>query len=190
MSRALLISNFILFQFGWFACVLGGANQLAVAGSLVMLAIIAIHLWRAQSAMPELRLLLIALGVGVLFESLLTLSNLSQYATGIIIEGFAPYWMILMWGLFATTLNVSMRWIKDLSLPVIALLGAILAPLSYLAGNRLGAVAFTDTTMALSVIALGWAVLFPLLVVVARHNNGYTTAEPTNNDKHRSYANV
>lgn len=190
MSRSLLISNFILFQLGWFACVLGGANQWALIGSLVACLIIIIHLWRAASPIPEMRLLVAALVLGMTFESLLILSNISQYANGILLPGLAPHWMALMWGLFASTLNVSMRWIRHLPLPAIALLGAIFAPLSYWAGNRFGAVIFPDTTLALITIAAGWAVLFPLLVIIARHNDGYALYTKTDNLSQRSYVNV
>ncbi len=191
MSRSLIISNFVLFQIGWFACVLGGANQLALVGSLVALILIALHIWRAQAPLAEIRLLLVALGIGIVFESILTFTNISQYADGILFEGFAPHWMVLMWGLFATTLNVSMRWVKSLPLPAIALLGAILAPLSYLAGNRLGAVVFPDTTLALITIALGWVILFPLLVVFARRNDGYAIAiNADSKASEEEYANV
>jgi len=53
----------------------------------------------------------------------------------------------------------------------------------------LGAVVFPDTTLALTGIAVGWAILFPLLVIVAKRNNGYPTDTDavTNNG---SYANV
>lgn len=191
MSRPLLISNFILFQLGWFACVLGGAFRLALAGSLIALAIIALHIWRAKAPKAEAILVLAAFAVGIVFESIMTLSGISQYADGVLIHGFAPYWMVLMWGLFATTLNVSMRWVKNMSLPVLAVLGAILAPLSYLAGHRLGAVLFSDTTLALIVIAIGWAILFPLIVVIARRYDGYTPAEPkAQTNSTGGYANV
>ncbi len=184
MSRRLLISNFILFQLGWLACVLGGANQLAIAGSGAALVIIGIHLWQAPNRLLEVRLLLVALGIGIAFESILTLSQISQYASGVVFEGFAPHWMVLLWGLFATTLNVSMRWIKGLSLPLLALLGAVLAPLSYLAGQRLGGVVFPDTLLALLIIATAWAVLFPLLVAVAKRSDGYATSQSTTNPNH------
>lgn len=192
MSRTLLISNFILFQIGWFACVLGGAFRMALAGSLVALAIIAIHIWRARAPKAEFCLVLIACAIGIVFESILTLSGTSQYADGILVHGFAPYWMVLMWGLFATTLNVSMRWAKNLSLPMLALLGIILAPLSYLAGNRLGAVLFSDTTLALGIIAAGWAILFPFIVVMARRYDGYPLSQDSASQTSQSgdYANV
>lgn len=188
MSRSLIISNFVVFQLGWFACVLGGANQLPLIGSLVAAAIIIIHIMRAHEPVKEIKLLAAALAIGLLFESLLTLNGLSVYTSGVLAAGFAPYWMVLMWGLFATTLNVSMRWITALHLAWVSALGTFLAPLSYLAGERLGAIQFSDTTTALIWIAIGWGILFPLLVLVARRNNGY--AEQPELITTRSHANV
>ena len=68
-----------------------------------------------------------------------------------------------MWVLFATTLNIGMRWLRK-SLVIAAIAGAIGGPLSFLAGEKAGAVMFSDTTIALAIIGLGWAVLLPLLV--------------------------
>ena len=174
MSRSLLISNFILFQLGWFACVLGGAYQQPIAGSLIAIAIIAIHIVRAAIPKQELYLVLIALVLGFVFESVMTLAGINRYSSGIIITDFAPYWMVLLWGIFATTINVSMRWISALPLIWVGVAGAVMAPLSYLAGERMQAVEFSNTALALSGIALGWAVLLPLLVFTARFYNGYT----------------
>ena len=179
MSRSIIISNFLLFQLGWFACVLGGANQLGWLGSLLAISVITWHLLRAQQPTAEIRLLLIAFAIGLLFESLLSLTGISQYSSGLVVEGFPPHWMVLMWPLFATTLNVSMRWMKMLALPWVALLAGLLAPASYVAGQRLGAISFNDTLLALSVIALGWAILFPLLITSAKRYNGYPESQTT-----------
>ena len=97
----------------------------------------------------------------------------AQYSSGMLHPEMAPYWMIMLWALFATTLNVSMYWVKQLYTLWISVLGAVLAPLTYYAGERLGAVAFTNPVYALGVISLGWAVLFPVLVYFARNFNGF-----------------
>lgn len=175
MSRNLLISNFILFQIGWFACVLGGAFQVPLIASLVAAIVIGIHVMRAYEPAKEIRLIAVALVIGLLFESLLTFTGLSVFTSGVLAEGFAPHWMVMMWGLFATTLNVSMRWITGLHLVWVSVLGSILAPLSYLAGHRLDAIQFPDMTTALIAIAVGWGILFPLLALTAKRNNGYAT---------------
>lgn len=179
MPRISLIRNFLLFQAGWFACVLGGAYALPLLGSLIALAIIALHLWFATDAMAELKLLLLALSFGLVFESLLVNFQLARYSNGILFPGLAPYWMILMWPLFASTLNLSMAWMKNLAPFMIALLGAILAPLAYFAGARMQAVVFDDVFLSLSMIAIGWAILLPLLVLTANRFNGYAMVKQT-----------
>ncbi|MFZ0468432.1 MAG: DUF2878 family protein, partial [Thiogranum sp.] len=49
-----MVANALAFQLGWFACVLGGANQLPWAGTLVAVLIAAWHLSRAQRPGREL----------------------------------------------------------------------------------------------------------------------------------------
>jgi len=173
MARNILIRNFVLFQIGWFACVLGGAYPMPVLGSTITLLIITLHLWLSRDARAELKLLMLAFFIGLLFESLMVNLNLAIYSNGMLLSGMAPHWMILMWPLFATTLNLSMSWMKNLAPLMVAVLGALLAPSAYFAGARLDAVVFEDLTLSLSVISLGWAILLPLLVLSANRFNGY-----------------
>jgi hypothetical protein len=175
MNRSIII-NFLLFQLGWFACVLGGAYGYPVLGSLVALAIIANHCYRASDTVQEGRLLLLALIVGLVFESIITSQGLARYNNGQVLDFMAPLWMILMWPLFATTLNLSMRWMKGLAPLVVAIIGALFAPLAYYAGNQLGAVSYDDISISLAIIAMAWAVLLPALVVMSLKLDGYNTS--------------
>jgi hypothetical protein len=77
-----------------------------------------------------------------------------------------------MWMLFATTLNVSLRWLRRYPLAAIAL-GAIGGPLAYWAGARLGAMEFAAPVAATAALAFGWALLTPLLVWLAQRFDGY-----------------
>ncbi len=174
-----LITNFLLFQIGWFACVLGGANDQVTIGSMIALAVIAYHFYRATDAMQELRLLIVALIIGLVFESIVTSQGLARYSHGQVFEFIAPLWMILMWPLFATTLNLSMRWLKGIAPLLIAFLGALFAPLAYYAGNRLGAVEYDDFILSMGIIAIAWAVLLPALVIMSLKLNGYNISSLT-----------
>jgi hypothetical protein len=49
-----------------------------------------------------------------------------------------------------------------------AIAGAVGGPLSYLAGEKLGAIELVAPTNALLMLGLGWGVMMPLLAVVAR----------------------
>ena len=171
-----IIANFVLFQLGWFACVLGGAYGYPLLGSLVALLIITYHCYRAPDIVQESRLLLLALIIGLVFESIITSQGLAIYSNGQLFDFIAPLWMILMWPLFATTLNLSMRWMKGLTPILVAIAGAVFAPLAYYAGNRLGAVSYDDMTVSLSVIASAWALLLPSLVVMSMKLDGYNTS--------------
>jgi len=69
MGRTLL--NILLFQVGWFACVLSGATQQPWVGALIAISIVSIHLLRAPLAEAEFKLVLIAVGIGTVWDSLL-----------------------------------------------------------------------------------------------------------------------
>ena len=167
-----LVFNVILFQLGWFACVLGAARGLPWVGALAAAAIVGWHLARAAQPKPELALVVIAAGVGAVFETLLVQVGWVQFSAGVLVEGTAPYWMIALWALFATTLNVSLRTLRS-HLGLAALLGAVGGPAAYYAGARLGALEFVAAGAALAVIGAGWAILTPALLGAARRLDGY-----------------
>jgi uncharacterized membrane protein YqaE (UPF0057 family) len=174
MSRSIII-NILLFQLGWFACVLGGAYGHPLLGSLVAVAIILFHCYRATDKNSEIRLLVLALIIGFVFESIVSWQGLARYDHGQYFDMIAPHWMILMWPLFATTLNLSMSWLKNLAPLLVGLFGAAFAPLAYYAGFKLGAVEYHDLVLSLSIISITWAVLLPALVMFSQKFDGYRT---------------
>ena len=107
-----LLANFLVFQIGWFACVLGGANGLPWVGTGIALAIVAWHLTRAVRPKQELLLVLSAAAIGALFDSLLVALGWLAYPSGTLIAGTAPHWIVALWMLFAITLNLSLAWLK------------------------------------------------------------------------------
>jgi len=167
--------NFVLFQLGWFACVLGAAARRPLLGCGIALLIIGWHLWRAPHPARESSLLLLAMLVGGIWDSLLVWLGLLQYPVGMLLPGTAPYWIVVMWALFASTLNLSLRWLKQYLLLSI-LLGAVAGPIAYLAGARLGALSFTQPVPALMILALGWAVVTPLLLKLSSRFDGYAAS--------------
>jgi hypothetical protein len=166
-----LLVNFAAFQLGWFACVLGAANGLPWFGPLVVCAAVALHLARARRPLPELYLVLAAMGVGLVLDSLLLATGWLRYPAGLWLTGLAPYWIIAMWALFATTLNVSMGWMSGRP-ALTVLMGAVGGPLSYLAGEKLGAIELTRPVHALAALALAWAIAMPLLMRLAARFDG------------------
>lgn len=167
-----LLLNFVAFQVAWFACVLGGANDLALAGTLTVAAAVGLHLMLAVRPRRELALIAIASVIGLVWDSLIVRLGLMSYPAGTFAAGIAPHWIIAMWSLFATTLNLSMGWMKGRP-ALAALAGAIGGPLAYLAGHRLGAVDIPVAWLALGAQAAGWAMMMPLLTLLAARLNGF-----------------
>jgi hypothetical protein len=164
--------NVILFQAGWFACVLGAAYGAPWVGALAALALVAWHLGHATLPGREAVLVLVAIALGFAVETALVRSGWVRFDTGVIVAGTAPYWMVALWAIFATTLNVSMRPLR--SRPVLAaLLGAVGGPLAYYGGARLGALELVATGAALAAIGIAWALVTPLLLAMARRLDGF-----------------
>jgi hypothetical protein len=69
-------------------------------------------------------------------------------------------------------LNVALRALRPRYL-LSAVLAAIGAPLAYYAGARLGALQWVQEVPALLLIAVGWAVLTPLLMKSAQRFDGF-----------------
>ncbi|HKK05076.1 MAG TPA: DUF2878 domain-containing protein [Gammaproteobacteria bacterium] len=167
--------NFALFQLGWFGCVLTGAAGEPWIGALLAVAIVAWHLRWAPRPALELKLIGVAVGIGALWDTLLVYQGWLAYPSGMLLPFTAPYWIVIMWALFATTLNVSLRWLKGRALYA-TVFGAIGGPLAYFAGQRLGAVEFLDPRAALLALLIGWAVFTPLLIAVSQRYDGFTPA--------------
>ena len=164
--------NYVLFQFGWFVCVLLGTTQYHLIGPLIVALVVAYHLNTLSDPVSEMRLIGFALVLGIIWENLLAISGLLAYPQGQPWGMFAPVWIMAMWPLLAITLNLSMRWLKEKYL-LAALFGGMGGPMAFLAGERLGAVHIPDTTTTITVLAIGWAILFPILMKFSMQNDGY-----------------
>ena len=169
----MLITNFILFQLAWFACVLGAAKAMPWLGVGVTLIILGWHFYRAKQAKPEITLMFTALFIGAIFDqSMLTLQLIEYQAHGWS-TWLVPVWILALWLAFASTLNVSLAWMHDRYLAAL-LFGAAGGPLAYLAAEKLGAVTVSSASAYIA-LALGWGVITPLLVRTAKRHNGFTT---------------
>lgn len=151
-----LLANALLFQLGWFACVLGGDSPwlLVVAG------VLAVHLLWVSSWAAEGKLLLSVFLAGSALDSFLL--NLGVYDFGAPRQ-LIPLWLALLWPLLATTLNHCLAWTSQPWWRA-SLLGAIGAPLSYYGGAQLAGVGLPlGTTPTLALLAVIWAAVMPVL---------------------------
>ena len=155
------IANAVLFQLGWLACVLGG-NSLWL---LLAVAALVIHLRWISSWAAEGRLILCVVIVGTAVDSVLRYLDVFRFADA---SPLIPLWLMLLWALLATTLRHCLAW-SARPWWLASGLGAVGGALSYYAGGRLAGVQFPYGDIpTLILIGLLWAVLFPLLHLMAR----------------------
>jgi hypothetical protein len=172
-----LLVNFIGFQVGWFACVLGAANDKELLGMIIALGIVVYHVVSQADLINELKLVLVAVVIGLLWETWVLNLNILHYPSHLEVSFWPPMWLIMMWALFATTINLSMGWLKGRWILAV-LMGAVFGPLAFVAGEKLGAVMFLDSTLSIITLSVGWGLLMPLLLWIAeRINHNFNSQE-------------
>ncbi len=169
------IINFVGFQIGWFACVLGGAYALPWLGPLLAVPILAWHFHQSSAWDRELKLILIIAIVGSAFDQCLLSLGWIQYPASSWPSWLLPLWMMTLWTLFSSTLNVSLRWMRGKYL-VSVIFGAIGGPIAYLAGQKLGAMELVSQTNVLIVLAVGWGLMMPAMLWLSTLFDGHSAA--------------
>ena len=155
------LANAVLFQCGWFVCVLGGDSRWLLIG----IAALGVHLLWISSWTREGQVILAVTVLGTLVDTALRGLGVFEFITP---GPLIPLWLILLWALLATTLRHCLAWSAQ---PwwLASLLGAVGGPLSYYAGSQLAGVSFGYGTIPTLIgLALLWAMLFPLLHRIAQ----------------------
>tara|TARA_B110000014_G_C19824517_1_gene427729 strand:- start:104 stop:625 length:522 start_codon:yes stop_codon:yes gene_type:complete len=150
-----IVLNVVIFQLGWAVCILGG-NTLAVIYTFFA---VILHAAIVLKNLREALVIVVFTIVGSCWDTLLMHVGVISFSTDSL---FIPPWLVCLWLLFACTLNHSLAWLKN-KLLLSALLGAVVAPLSYLAGIKLGAAYFVMPVFAsLAIIAIAWTFFIPI----------------------------
>ena len=166
MNKILL--NALFYQATWFASVLGAARGYWWAGAVVLMVFAAWQLGDRRSRGTDLRLVAVALLCGLVIDSVLAWNHIAFYAAPQPSTIWAPVWILVMWAGFALTLNHSLALLQR-HLLAGAVLGAVGAPLAYLAAGGFHAVAFAPPSwIGLAWLAITWALALPLLLILAR----------------------
>ena len=166
-----LLLNLVIFDIAWFSSVVGGAREMPWLGPLAVLAALMIHFRAARNLTEEVLLILSCAITGAVFDSFLVASGWVTYKAGLFSDHLAPYWIITMWMLFATTLNVSMRWLRGKPW-LAALFGAVGGPISYLTGEGLVGIVLSNQPAAVAALAIGWAIMMPMLMWLSEKLDG------------------
>jgi hypothetical protein len=138
-----------------------GRGGLMVA-PLAAATLIALHAVISRRPGDELRLIVSAMMIGLLGDSLLCAAGLVAAAP--FADQVAPPWQLALWTLPGAALHTYLRWMSaHRALAAASAAGA--AALACLAGQRLGALRFPAGTLpALGASALSWALAMTLLL--------------------------
>jgi hypothetical protein len=174
------VLNYIGLQVGWFACALGAARGYPWVGPLVVAVYVALHLYASPARRREGLFILMAAALGLVVDSVKKASGLMTYASPVPdVWWIAPLWIVAMWALFSTTLTGALAWLQGRYVAA-AVLGAIFGPLSYVAGEGLGAIWFNySTPLTVGILAVVWACVVPLLAWLARRMVSGPIQEPS-----------
>jgi hypothetical protein len=160
--------NYALYQFGWFACVLGASWQQPWVGLAIALALIGAHLALSPERWVEFRLVILATIVGAAVEIFQIAAGTYRFTSGTVNDALPPPWLLAMWAQFATALRFSLRAVIARPLPA-AIFGAVGGPVAFLAGERLGAVTLLPQLgTGMLRLSVTWAIASVLFSVAVR----------------------
>lgn len=171
MSGAHIMVNVLAFQTAWLGAVVGAAMGSLWLGLAAALVVVALHLHWAARPGRELGAVAAVTLLGTAWDTLPAALGLIDYRGGLAAFGGTPLWIVALWLAFATTLNVSLRWLRGRLWLAVAL-GGVFGPLCYAAAERLGALTLVAPANALLAQALGWAVLLPATAALAARLDG------------------
>lgn len=163
--------NVLAFQAAWLAIVVGAARgEFGLVIGATVLAV-SLHLALCGTPLREFAAAVAVAVVGTAWDSVPVAARWMDYRGASLFDRAAPYWIAALWLVFATTLNVSLRWLRS-RVSLAAAFGAVVAPLCYLGGEVLGALRFLDRPAALVAEAAAWSVLLPGSVALASRLDG------------------
>lgn len=161
--------NFVLYEMVWFASVMGASHGAAWPAGVATLLFGAWRLTVSQNARAEIRLVVVGVLLGFLFDGALVRSGLVAYAAPWP-AGMAPAWILALWAAFALSVVPLLGYLHTRPWLATAF-GAAGGPLAYLGAARGWAVIHFAEPMwhPLLALALGWGAAMPLLSSLAHH---------------------
>ena len=155
--------NIIVFNLLWLGLVLGRESliYLTLPSLLIYLACL------LRIGDLKVHQILLPAAIGITIDSSLTFFGIFIFPESSLI---IPFWLIILWINFSTTLTLSLSFISKNKLVAFGL-GATALPFNYTVGERLGAVTFGDPYLfSILILALVWSVSFPILFIVSHEN--------------------
>ena len=142
--------NIIGFNISWFGLVFLGNSFIPIAALFLCF-----HFYFEIKNKREFLYLLIVCSIGILLDSLLQYLNFFVFQEA----DHIPFWLMILWACFATTLCHSFKFIgSSLWLQFAA---GFVAPFSYFAGSKFSAVQFSNSLLfTYGVLTTLWILFF------------------------------
>ena len=159
--------NILAFQVLWISLVLSGPyQQEAAALGLLGLWLIG-HLYYSRHRATDIKLLVLAVAIGPLGDTLLIQLGLIQFEGTVLFSGLPPLWVYGLWACFSQLLNHGMahlhgRW------GLIGIIALFSAPMAYTGGAALGAAQMLEPAWRCQLaVAVCWSIILPVLMRAA-----------------------
>jgi hypothetical protein len=154
--------NGLLFNASWFLIVFFHEDTMAIG---VLIAHLTIHHLVFEPRKSEYLLIAGVLSFGLVVDQAIFALGILGTSAG----GLAPLWFTALWGILATTLCHAFEALQR-RLWLAGVAGAVSAGLSYTAGTRMTPIEFESLLAGTLTIMAVWALMFPLLLLVARRS--------------------
>jgi hypothetical protein len=159
--------NALGFQMGWWACVIGAGMDQELPALAFCCVLVYAHLFFSPIRTSEIKLALSTWVIGAVIDSGLQYASIIHFY-GWSLAQLSPFWLWMLWVLFALTLNTSLAFFKQAPLILSAVVGLVFGPLSYIAGAQLGAASFDNSLPHLAILGVTWMLAMPALVWMAQ----------------------
>jgi len=161
MKRLLIVSTW--FQIIWFGAILGRDDWQYLTLFVVVITLLA-SFYKGLVPWPKLALVV---SIGVLVD-------FSHYSLGLFQfeQLHFPLWLFALWLIFAWYAAFLLPFLSQYPLPLVATVGGIAGTLSYVAGEKLGAVTFGLPIFSMTaILMIEWTLLTALIIRVYGYEN-------------------
>lgn len=154
-----LLWNIVAFNIIWFGLIFIGNGFIPIAAIMLC-----IHIWQFQAFKSEILLICLVATIGILLDTSLVYAGIFTFPNTIGI----PFWLTVLWFCFACTIRHSLAFLANSKLMQLVF-GALLAPLSYLAGANLSVVQLSPSlAVSYLILACLWGPLMVLIFALSR----------------------
>ena len=163
------VINYFGFSIVWVCCASTPSLEMPFVAPIATLIFLFFHFSIiAYNRYQELQLIIFAIFLGAIVDSGFAIFNIVKY-NGVINQfpNLSPIWILCMWAGFASQVNYAMRYLRGKYL-LISFYG-LLAPLAYIAGEKINAVSIGTENINYAIIAITWSISFILLFRVSQY---------------------